>query len=202
MKKLILNLLKHQDIVSFDPNYKLEVKPDTYSPIYINIKRTSYYCDLREEITSTIINIIKKWNIDLICGVEHGGLYYSSILAQKLMIPVVFLRTTYKKYADIGHIVGGDIDPQNKVVLCLDDVIATGQTLKKIEKIFYQKFQNTIDLRFLSIFSYKSNNQLNYYFKYPVSSIFYIKELLNIAEQNNILKRNEKKIISKYLLTI
>lgn len=117
-------LLSIPNCVNFNSVNQFEVKPDRYSPIYIDVKTTLNNFLIRERVLNKLLELVDK-NYDYVCGVESGGSYYGCALADKLRCGLILYRTKSKEYGLKGNIVGKTPKAGSKVLL-IDDVLATG----------------------------------------------------------------------------
>src|SRR4030066_1031043 len=102
-------------------------------------KRSPYYVDLRQTISSPItmdwignaltrivINEIGKDKIDKILGVPTAGVPFATVVSQKLGIPLIYYRHARKEHGVRKKIEG--ILERNDRVLVIDDLITTGES--------------------------------------------------------------------------
>ncbi len=103
-------------------------------------KRSPYYIDLRQTISSPItmdwiansltrivINEIGKDKIDKILGVPTAGVPFATVVSQKLGIPLIYYRHARKEHG-VRKKIEGILD-RNDRVLVIDDLITTGESV-------------------------------------------------------------------------
>lgn len=103
-------------------------------------KRSPYYIDLRQTISSPItmdwiansltrivLNEIGKDKIDRILGVPTAGIPFATVVSQKLSIPLIYYRQARKEHGVRKKIEG--ILERNDRVLIVDDLITTGESV-------------------------------------------------------------------------
>jgi len=103
-------------------------------------KRSPYYIDLRQTISSPIsmdwisnsltritLNEIGKEKIDRILGVPTAGIPFATVVSQKLAIPLIYYRQARKEHGVRKKIEG--ILERNDRVLVIDDLITTGESV-------------------------------------------------------------------------
>jgi len=103
-------------------------------------KRSPYYIDLRQTISSPItmdwianslnriiLNEIGKERIDKILGVPTAGIPFATVVSQKLGIPLIYYRQARKEHGVRKKIEG--ILERNDRVLIIDDLITTGESV-------------------------------------------------------------------------
>ena len=103
-------------------------------------KRSPYYIDLRQTISSPItmdwiansltrivVNEIGITRIDKILGVPTAGIPFATVVSQKLGIPLIYYRQARKEHG-VRKKVEGILD-RNDRVLIVDDLITTGDSV-------------------------------------------------------------------------
>ena len=103
-------------------------------------KRSPYYIDLRQTISSPItmdwiansltrivVNEIGITRIDKILGVPTAGVPFATVVSQKLGIPLIYYRQARKEHG-VRKKVEGILD-RNDRVLIVDDLITTGESV-------------------------------------------------------------------------
>jgi orotate phosphoribosyltransferase len=103
-------------------------------------KRSPYYIDLRQTISSPItmdwiansltriiINEIGRDKIDRILGVPTAGIPFATVVSQKLGLPLIYYRQARKEHGVRKKVEG--ILERNDRVLVVDDLITTGESV-------------------------------------------------------------------------
>ncbi len=103
-------------------------------------KRSPYYVDLRQTISSPItvdwiansmsriiLNEIGKEKIDRVMGVPTAGIPFATVVSQKLGIPMIYYRQARKEHGAKKKIEG--TLQKNDRVLIVDDLITTGESV-------------------------------------------------------------------------
>src|SRR3990172_1334995 len=103
-------------------------------------KRSPYYIDLRQTISSPItmdwiansltriiINEIGRDRIDKILGVPTAGVPFATVVSQKLGLPLIYYRQARKEHGVRKKVEG--ILERNDRVLIVDDLITTGESV-------------------------------------------------------------------------
>ncbi len=103
-------------------------------------KRSPYYIDLRQTISSPItmdwiansltriiINEVSRDRVDKILGVPTAGVPFATVVSQKLGIPLIYYRQARKEHGVRKKVEG--ILERNDRVLIIDDLITTGESV-------------------------------------------------------------------------
>lgn len=191
-----LALLETSGVVNYSRKNPIEVKPGIYSPIYINMKNTLCDYKIRHLLVRKMAELIGD-KADYICGIESGGTYYASAIADTLIRPIILYRKENKEYNDKKRIVG--MTPtKNSLVAVVDDVFATGLTVSKIVD-FFKKLQCKVEL--FSIFSYGFDEEIGKKLGVRVVSISNFDNLCKVAKDKKVFSNKDIKYLRKHVAT-
>jgi uridine monophosphate synthetase len=103
-------------------------------------KKSPYYVDLRQAISDPITmdlianslariidNEIGKDNFDKILGVPTAGVPFTTIVCQKLAIPMLYYRKARKEHG-VRKKIEGKMEPNDRILM-IDDLITTGKSV-------------------------------------------------------------------------
>ncbi len=109
-------------------------------------KRSPYYIDLRQTISSPItldwisnsltrivLNEIGKDKIDKILGVPTAGVPFATMVSQKLGIPLIYYRQARKEHGVRKKVEG--LLERNDRILVVDDLITTGESVIEASEV-------------------------------------------------------------------
>ena len=173
-------------------------------------RKSIVYCDCRKIISYTnerdkLINFaLKKIKLDKtlnsltnIAGGESAGIPYASLLAQKLKLPLSYIRKERKKFGKKSQI-EGNIKYNDKVLL-VEDLITDGSSkynfIDAVEKV-----GGRIKAIFV-IFNYGINKEFLEYNgkKIKIISLAKWEEVINILKLKNIFPQKEISSIVNFL---
>ena len=173
-------------------------------------RKSIVYCDCRKIISYTnerdkLINFaLKKIKLDKtlnsltnIAGGESAGIPYASLLAQKLKLPLSYIRKERKKFGKKSQI-EGNIKYNDKVLL-VEDLITDGSSkynfIKAVEEV-----GGRIKAIFV-IFNYGINKEFLEYNgkKIKIISLAKWEDILNILKLKNIFPQKEISSIVNFL---
>tara|TARA_B100000161_G_scaffold60804_1_gene40456 strand:+ start:222 stop:884 length:663 start_codon:yes stop_codon:yes gene_type:complete len=173
-------------------------------------RKSIVYCDCRKIISYTnerdkLINFaLKKIKLDKtlnsltnIAGGESAGIPYASLLAQKLKLPLSYIRKERKKFGKKSQI-EGNIKYNDKVLL-VEDLITDGSSKYNfIEAV--EEVGGRIKAIFV-IFNYGINKEFLEYNgkKIKIISLAKWEDVLNILKLKNIFPQKEISSIVKFL---
>lgn len=106
------------------------------SPIYCDNRKTLSYPEIRSEIRDAYVDLIRQnFEIpDIIAGVATGAIAQGALVAEKMNLPLIYVRSSAKSHGTQSQI-EGYFKPGQKVVV-IEDLISTGgSSLKAVEAL-------------------------------------------------------------------
>ncbi|MFD2628321.1 orotate phosphoribosyltransferase [Oceanobacillus kapialis] len=177
----------------------VQVNPTNYftwtsgikSPIYCDNRLTMSHPTIRKKITKAFIDMIDNMpeKPDVIAGCATAGIPHAAWLADKLDLPMVYVRSKPK-----GHGKGNQIEgacTKGLKVLVIEDLISTGGS--SLETASVLKAQGAEILAVHAIFSYGLDKARQLFKKENINlaTITGYDELLNVMEHDNLLSKSE-----------
>ncbi|ASS73660.1 orotate phosphoribosyltransferase [Tumebacillus algifaecis] len=97
-------------------------------PIYFDNRMTISYPRVRELIADAFVDLIRKQypDVEMIAGVATAGIPHATLVASKLNLPMIYVRTSPKKHGTESLIEG--VLPEGKKVVILEDLVSTGNS--------------------------------------------------------------------------
>jgi orotate phosphoribosyltransferase len=122
------------------------------SPIYCDNRKVLSYPETREFICQQFVRIIKEKypNVEVIAGVATGAIAIGVLVADRLGLPFVYVRSKPKDHG-LENLIEGDFIAGQKVVVIEDLVSTGGSSLKAAEAL--SNFGGDV-LGMLAIFTY------------------------------------------------
>ncbi|MBI2134412.1 orotate phosphoribosyltransferase [Candidatus Woesearchaeota archaeon] len=119
------NLLKIKAVtLRTNPPYKWV--SGILAPVYTDNRLLMSYPKEREEVVDSFVKAIKdnKIKVDVVAGIATSGIPWAAWVAEKLKIPMVYIR---KKSKDHGkeNLIEGKLEKGNNVAI-IEDLISTG----------------------------------------------------------------------------
>ncbi|HNW50908.1 MAG TPA: orotate phosphoribosyltransferase [Prolixibacteraceae bacterium] len=123
-----------------------------HSPIYCDNRKVLSHPDTRDFICQQFVRIIKEKypDVEMIAGVATGAIAIGVLVADKLGLPFIYVRSKPKDHG-LENLIEGDLDAGQKVVVIEDLVSTGGSSLKAAEAI---SNNGGIVLGMLAIFTY------------------------------------------------
>lgn len=106
------------------------------SPIYCDNRITMSYPEVRTKIAAAFEDRLNQMTIkpDVIAGCATAGIPHAAWLAERLNLPMVYVRSKPKAHGKGNQIEGGSVQGKNVVVI--EDLISTGgSSLEAVEAL-------------------------------------------------------------------
>jgi orotate phosphoribosyltransferase len=96
------------------------------SPIYCDNRKTLSFPIVRSFIRDSFADMVKEYypGTELVAGVATGAIAHGVLVAEKLGLPFVYVRSEAKEHG-LGNQIEGYFEPGQKVVV-IEDLISTG----------------------------------------------------------------------------
>lgn len=190
-------LLTCPGVINFSNKFDIEIEPNTYTCVYINLEIISFYPHLRHFIIEQLAKNVPH-DTTVICGIESGGSYYASAVANRLKKPLILLRKEYKVHDPFSRIVG-KIPSETDRICLVDDVVSTGKTIHQAQAYF-----TTVKAKATSvstIFSYGFDDQIAKTLKIQVNNLATYPQLTQMALKKKLTTTETIDFVNKYVAT-
>lgn len=181
-------------IVNVSDKDDFEPQPGVFASIYINLKTPLLYPQTRNKLAHIISQKVGN-GVDYICGIESGGSYYASAVADIKNKKIILFRKEKKKYNIRNHFVG-NLPQRGNRVLIIDDVISSGNTISKaVFKL--QEIGCTVEV--ITLFSYCWDKQIAANLGIKITSLSNATELIEYGLAKKRLSKHNVKIIRVFI---
>lgn len=161
------------------------------SPIYCDNRLTLSYPEDRNTVEKGLVDLIKDQypEVQYIMGTATAGIPHAAIIADKMGLPMGFVRSSNKDHGKQNKIEGARIEGAKVVVI--EDLFSTGgssiEAAKALEEVGYEV------LGIVSIFTYNMKNAEENFkaagFKHH--SLTNFDELIEVAHEMDYIKESE-----------
>lgn len=161
------------------------------SPIYCDNRLTLSYPEDRSTVEKGLVDLIKNQypEVQYIMGTATAGIPHAAIIADKMGLPMGFVRSSNKDHGKQNKIEGAKIEGAKVVVI--EDLFSTGgssiEAAKALEEVGYEV------LGIVSIFTYNMKNAEENFkaagFKHH--SLTNFDELIEVAHEMDYIKESE-----------
>lgn len=195
----VANILLDIGAVLFSKNKPFKFTSGLSSPVYVDNRITPSFTKERTVIVNALI---KKINVigkpDVIAGVATAGIPNAAFIAQKMNLPLIFVRPKPKEHGAPGNEVAGKIKRGQKVIV-IEDLISTGGSSVKVVEILRKLGANVLAVLAVHTHDLKESRDN---FKKSKIKLHYLTSTMDIAaiaEQKKLLKSDQIKIISSWV---
>lgn len=178
----------------------VQIKTDGYftwtsgiqSPIYCDNRLTMSYPDVRRKITDAFAEMIEALDEkpDVIAGCATAGIPHAAWLADRLNLPLVYVRSKPKAHGK-GNQIEGEVKPGQKAIV-IEDLISTGGS--SILSANALRDEQVEVLGVMAIFTYGLKKADEEFKKadLPFSTISSFDKLIDLLEQQNEISAADK----------
>lgn len=183
--------------VQINPNKYFTWTSGIKSPIYCDNRLTMSHPAIRKKISEAFVHLIEQMDEkpDVIAGCATAGIPHAAWLADRLELPMVYVRSKPKGHGK-GNRIEGEFKPGQKV-LVIEDLISTGGSSIEAAEALQQ--EGAIVLSVHAIFTYglqKSREKFTNA-KIPFQTITGFDQLVDALVEDREIGTDEKdKLIS------
>jgi orotate phosphoribosyltransferase len=186
--KSIAKLLVEQDVVQVNFENPFTWTSGIKSPIYCDCRELISIPSARDTIVSSFIELMQTKNLkcDYIAGPATAGIPWAAILADRLKIPMLYVRSKPKGHG-VGKMVEGKVFISQPNILVVEDAFSTGgSSIKSAEAL--RSEVNAEVTHIMGIFSWStpqsfSNAESAKMILEPLTEFHEIVEALLVAEK-------------------
>lgn len=161
------------------------------SPIYCDNRLTLSYPEDRSTVEKGLVDLIKEQypEVEYIMGTATAGIPHAAIIADKMGLPMGFVRSSNKDHGKQNKIEGAKIEGAKVVVI--EDLFSTGgssiEAAKALEEVGYKV------LGIVSIFTYNMKNAEENFKAagFNHHSLTNFDELIEVAHEMDYIKESE-----------
>lgn len=168
------------------------------SPIYTDNRKTLSYPDIRSFIKIELSRIIMEnfGEVEAIAGVATGAIAQGALVADELMLPYAYVRSTPKDHG-LENLIEGNLKPGQKVVVIEDLVSTGGSSLKAIEAV---RNAGCDVIGMVAIFSYEFPVATEAFRKANVNLITLsnYSAMLNVALETKYIRENDIETLKEW----
>jgi len=196
-RELALHLLNINAVV-LRPNEPFVWSSGWNSPIYCDNRLTLLYPEIRSKMAATFATFIKETfpKTEVITGTATAGIPHAAWIADRLNLPMAYVRSKAKAYGMGNQIEGGVKKGQPTVVV--EDLISTGGSV--ISVIDALQFVGAQVQGVCTIFTYdfevsaKKFSELGV----PFYSLLDYPTLIDVAHKNGFVKESDLELLAQW----
>ncbi|ADR52518.1 orotate phosphoribosyltransferase [Candidatus Liberibacter solanacearum CLso-ZC1] len=157
MAELVAKMLFEIKAVNFSPEKPYRLTSGIVSPVYIDCRKLISFARVRSTImnfaTTIVLRNIGFESIDIIAGGETAGIPFAAFLAERLSLPMIYVRKKTKNHGRKSQIEGHIF--KGARILIIEDLITLGGSMVDFVQVIRKSggvVKNGIGLFFYDIF--------------------------------------------------
>lgn len=197
MKEISKILLKI-GAVSLSPQKPFTWASGIKSPIYCDNRLILSYPEEREIVESELVNLIKEnyKDAEYIMGTATAGIPHAALIADRLKLPMGFVRSSNKDHGKQNKIEGKLIEGA-KVVL-IEDLISTGGSSIEAAKALEEAGFEVIAIVAIFTYQLESANENFKNMPFELKTLTNFEELAEVAVEEKIIEEDDINKIMKW----
>lgn len=187
--KQIAEALLQIEAVTLSPTEPYTWSSGLKSPIYCDNRLTLSFPKVRQVIVDGLVKSVNPTEVDVIAGTATAGIPHGALLADRLGLPFIYVRSSAK-----GHGKGNQIEGRFEAgarVLVIEDLLSTGMSSIDAAQAIREGGGEVTGIQ--AIFSYGlpvlEKNLANA--NLSATSLTTFSELIEVAENTGVLNRLE-----------
>lgn len=172
------------------------------SPVYCDNRQIISYPIYRKRIINQFVKEIQQNFSDtqLIAGTATAGIPWAAWIAERLELPMIYIRSSAKQHGLKNNIEGKIQKGINTLII--EDLISTGNSALLAAKAIQDVGLNNLGV--ISIFNYELDISKQHFSKsfIPYFSLCGLEEMLQYALKEKLLTQSQIDIITKWKQTI
>jgi orotate phosphoribosyltransferase len=185
----IAEALLQIEAVTLSPENPYTWSSGMKSPIYCDNRLTLSYPDVRNLIIDALVEVIRPLDVDVIAGTATAGIPHATLVADRLGLPLVYVRSSAKGHGK-GNQIEGRFEPGARVVV-IEDLLSTGSSSIEAAKAIEEAGGEVVKIQ--AIFSYSLSrlaiNLLDSGF--TAHALITLSDLLDVAVKKRIISKED-----------
>jgi orotate phosphoribosyltransferase len=195
-KEVIGTLFATPSVVNLSDKDEFEVQPDVFSSIYVNMKALSSNAESRMAVADHLAAQAAKLDVEYVCGMDIGGCYFASRVADLLNKEMFFYRKSIKKY-NIKNRFAGNVPRAGSSVVVIDDVLSSGNT---VAPAVAELRALNCQVYVICIFSYCWDEEISKRLGAPVTSLCNAEDLIQGGIDRRRMSEHNIELIREYVV--
>ncbi len=193
----VARILLSVNAVSLNPKKPFKFTSGILSPIYTDCRLLISNPNERKKIRDFYIKELRKFGpFDVIAATATAGIPHAAWIADKLNLPMIYVRGKAKNHGK-GNQIEGKIDKKQKVAV-IEDLISTGESSKETVQAIRKEggkasyIFSIITYRMKASYeNFKANN-------ITLISLTDLPTIVKVAEKSGYIKEKDKKMILEW----
>jgi len=194
----IITMLLDIEAIKLSPEKPFKWASGWNSPIYCDNRKTLSFPDVRTFVKEQFAKLVmeKYPEVEVIAGVATGAIAQGALVADQLVLPNVYIRSSAKGHG-MTNLIEGSIKPGQKVVV-IEDLISTGgSSLKAVDAL---REAGCEVLGMVAIFTYGFQVSIDNFEKAncEITTLANYHQLIEQAVETGLVSGNAKETLNQW----
>lgn len=185
----IAEALLQIEAVTLSPKKPYTWSSGMKSPIYCDNRLTLSYPEVRDQIVDALVAAVRPLDADVIAGTATAGIPHATLLADRLGLPLVYVRSSAKGHGK-GNQIEGRFERGARVVV-IEDLLSTGSSSIEAARAIQGAGGEVVKIQ--AIFSYSLSRLAINLLDADISAhaLTTLGELLEVALETGVISEKE-----------
>lgn len=187
--------------ILLSPESPFKYSSGIYSPLWIDGRKISSFPEERSEIMDLLVQEIDARvgleNVDIVAGTSSSGISLATFVARRIKKPMIYIRSSAKKYGK-GKQIEGAYEKGKKVVV-LTDMISTQKDVPVAVDALKEEGMNVLGCFAIYDNSIKTINEFLRKNNIPLYALTNLNVLVDCAEKMHLFSAKEKEIVLSWV---
>ncbi|MFM1650595.1 orotate phosphoribosyltransferase [Brevibacillus sp. B_LB10_24] len=165
------------------------------SPIYCDNRVTMSYPAVRKQIADAFVRVIRERfpGAEVIAGTATAGIPHAAWVAERLELPMIYVRDKAKGHGRQNQIEG--VLRPNQQVVVIEDLISTGGSSLKAAQAVQVEGGNVLGVAAIFSYQFPSAEALFAEAGIPVHTLSNYTALLEAAREQGVIDANQEQVL-------
>jgi len=167
------------------------------SPIYCDNRMVLSYPSLRTEVIDAYVECARKYvPFDLVAGVATAGIAHGALIADRLELPMIYIRSEAKKHG-LGNQIEGFFEPGQKAII-IEDLLSTGGSSIRAVEAFKEAGGLVAGVVAIFTYGFKTCTDAFSHAQIPFTTITDYDTLLRIALKTGYINEEDHELLKSW----
>ena len=193
----VSNILVDLGCIILRPHQPFKFNTGLISPVYTDNRLILSSPSDREKIVDLLIEKVKQIGIpDVIAGTSTAGIPHAAFIAQKMDLPMVYVRLKPKEYGKTNQVEGSL--RKGQIVIVIDDLISTGRSSLEVVNAIRKSGGKVTDIIAITTYGLKTADQNFAKNKIKIHTLTDLGHSCEVALEKGFLDAQKTKIIKDW----
>lgn len=181
---------------SFTKPYLYTFVSGVKGPMYCDNRRLISYPNKRRAVVDGIVKIAKSLDFDIVGGVSTAGIPWAALIAERLNMPMIYIRPEAKGYGKKRQI-EGDMKKGDRI-LVIEDLVSTGRSAISAIKAVRRNGGKVSDCIFIFTYDLDAATKNFQRIRCKMHPLLIFLDLIESAVTRNYISKKEKEELLKW----